>query len=66
MKIVLNEAQREAVSFYFSSENEEGEPWPLTEPVDIDVRDGQLVFNDCYLHSDGEWATYAEPSAAAA
>lgn len=58
--VVLNERQRGAVSWYFDPDNEDGEPWPLDEPVYVDVVDGQLVLNDCYLHSDGEWATYSE------
>lgn len=61
MQVTLNAAQRDAVSFYFSGDNHEGEPWPLDEPVDIEVIDGQLVINTVYLHADGNWATWVEP-----
>lgn len=60
MKIVLNEIQRAAVSWYFDPANYEGEPWPLDEPVEIDVRNGELYLGGCYLHPDGEWAMFSE------
>ncbi len=60
MQLVLNEAQREAVSWYFNPDNDAGEPWPLDEPVDVDVAVGTLVLNGGYLHADGTWATYEE------
>lgn len=60
MKVVLNEAQRFAVTWYFNPFNNDGEPWPLDEPVDIDVFQGQLVLNGTYLHKSGEWATFPE------
>lgn len=62
MEVVLNAAQRAAVSWYFSEDNTEGDEWPLDSPVQIDVRGGQLLINDIYLHSDAEWATYPEPA----
>lgn len=62
MDVVLNEAQRAALSFYFSLENQEGEPMPLDEPYTIEVHNGQLVVNYAYLHTDGEWATFPQPS----
>lgn len=60
MKVVLNTMQRNAVSWYFNEENTEGDPWPLNEPVEIEVIEGQLVLNSGYLHRDGEWATFPE------
>jgi len=62
MQVILNEAQREAVSFYFSPDNHEGEAWPVNEPCTIEVLNGELVINDTYLHTDGEWATFPEHS----
>lgn len=57
----LNEEQRAAVSWFFSPENHDGEPWRLDEPVDVDVGDdGQLRLSGCYLHTDGEWATFPQ------
>lgn len=58
--VVLNEEQRGSVSFYFSPENHEGEPWPLDEPVTIRVVNGELEIGGAWLHSDGEWATFPE------
>lgn len=62
MEVVLNAAQRAAVSWYFDEANTEGEEWPLNEPVQIDVRGGQLIINGAYLHSDANWSTYGEPA----
>jgi hypothetical protein len=57
MQVVLNEAQRGAVSWYFDPDNEDGEPWPLDEPVEIEVVGEELTLNGVFLHPDGEWGT---------
>lgn len=60
MEILLNKPQRTALHWYFHPDNVDGEPWPLDEPGTIEVDRGQLKLNGCYLHSDGEWATFHE------
>lgn len=58
--VKLNEAQRRSVGWYFDTDNKDGEPWPLEDPVEIGVDRGQLVINLCYLHTNGSWATFHE------
>lgn len=58
MKIALNDAQRAAISFWFSPDNHEGEPWPVDEPITLKKDRGELVLGGCYLHPDGHWATF--------
>ncbi len=53
--VTLNQAQRLALCYYF----QEGcEPWPGVAEVQLEVNQGQLNIDGCYLHPDGEWATY--------
>lgn len=61
MKIVLNEVQRAALSYYFDPDNDEGDPLPLDEPIQFKKIFGQLYMNGAYLHGDGEWATFPDP-----
>jgi hypothetical protein len=53
--VLLNERQRDTLSWYFNNTNDDGEPIPYDEPITFDVVDGQLVVNGNYLNSDGEW-----------
>lgn len=60
MEILLNAEQRDTLAWFFDTRNEDGEPWLFDEPGTIEVDRGQLVLNGCYLHRDGEWATFHE------
>jgi hypothetical protein len=65
MQVKLNREQCVALSVLLDpTEPLEGEA--MTYPVEVRVvygtkqRPWQLVVNGCYLHTDGEWATFPE------
>lgn len=67
MRFCLNPAQRSAVSWFFNTNNRDGEKWEWDEPVQFYVSpDGQLQINGNWLHTNGEWATHPQPEYAAA
>ena len=62
MKIVLNEVQRNAISWLFSPDNDDGDPAIkdklFDEPITFKKDRGELVLGGAYLHPDGKWATF--------
>ena len=66
--VSLTPAQRYALVYYFrdhAPEEQHPEDWSKTDAEDVEilVEDGQLRIDGCYLHSDGEWATYPDSGA---
>lgn len=56
--VILNAAQREALSWFFNPDNDEGEPFIEGEAIDFKVDKGIPFVCGAYLWPDGEWATY--------
>lgn len=62
-EIPLTMEQRESISYLFNLDNHEGEPWYPDEPMTLEMNDkGEICINECWLHKDGNWATYSEES----
>lgn len=56
--VILNAAQREALSWFFNPDNQEGEPFIEGGAIEFRVERGIAFVCGAYLWPDGEWGSY--------